>query len=71
MYIKKTIILKAIDISAVQIIKFIGSFYWLYKALKHSLYYEYKSTVHVIVRCIFLLFYYEAYYFICMNTVMP
>jgi hypothetical protein len=44
MYKKKTIILKAIDISAVQIIKFIGSFYWLYKALKHSLWIEINST---------------------------
>jgi hypothetical protein len=38
MYKKKTtIILKATDILAVQMLKFIGSFHWLYKALKHSL----------------------------------
>ena len=43
--IKKTIILKATDILAVQMLKFIGSFYWLYKAL--NTHYEYKSTVHV------------------------
>jgi hypothetical protein len=34
---KPTIFLKATDISAVQILKFIGSLHWLYKALKHSL----------------------------------
>ena len=44
MYKKKTIILKATDILAVQMLKFIGSFYWLYKAL--NTHYEYKSTVH-------------------------
>jgi hypothetical protein len=33
MYKRKTIILKATDILAVQMLKFIGSFYWLYKAL--------------------------------------
>jgi hypothetical protein len=43
MYKKK--FLKATDIWAVQMLKFIGSFYWLYKAL--STHYEYKSTVHV------------------------
>ena len=36
---KKTLILKATDILAVQMLKFIGSFYWLY-----------KSTVHVHVK---------------------
>ena len=36
MYKNKIIILKATDISAVQMLKFIVSFYWLYKALKHS-----------------------------------
>ena len=41
--IKKTIILKA-----VQMLKFIGSFYWLYKAL--NTHYEYKWTVHVHVK---------------------
>jgi hypothetical protein len=63
MYKKKTIILKATDILAVQMLKFIGSFYWLYKAL--NTHYEYKSTVHFflymlrfdIVRCVFLLCY--------------
>ena len=45
--IKKTIILKATDILAVQILKFIGSFYWLYKALNTR--YEYKSTVGFIL----------------------
>ena len=34
---KKAIILKATDILAVQMLIFIGSFYWLYKGLKHSL----------------------------------
>jgi hypothetical protein len=43
MYKKKTIILKATDNLAVQMLKFIGSFYWLYKAL--NTHYEYKSTV--------------------------
>ena len=42
---KNPIILKATDISAVQMLKFIGSYYWLYKAL--NTHYEYKSTVHV------------------------
>ena len=45
---KKTLILKATYILAVQMLKFIGSFYWLYKAL--STHYEYKSTVHVHVK---------------------
>ena len=45
LYKKKPIILKATDIFAVQMLKFIGSFYWLYKAL--NTHYEYKSTVHV------------------------
>ena len=45
MYKKKTIILKATDNLAVQMLKFIGSFYWLYKAL--NTHYEYKSTVHI------------------------
>ena len=44
--IKKTIILKATDIFAVQMLKFIGSFYWLYKALNTHI--EYKSTVYVV-----------------------
>ena len=48
MYKKKPIILKATDILAVQMFKFIGSFYWLYKAL--NTHYEYKSTVHVHVK---------------------
>jgi hypothetical protein len=34
---KKTIILKAIDILAVQMLKLIENLYWLLKALKHSL----------------------------------
>ena len=45
---KTTIILKATDNLAVQMLKFIGSFYWLYKALITN--YEYKSTVHVHVK---------------------
>jgi hypothetical protein len=36
------------DIFAVQMLKFIGSLYWLYKAL--NTHYEYKSTVHVHVK---------------------
>jgi hypothetical protein len=32
-------------------LKFIGSFYWLYKAL--NTHYEYKSTVHVHVKVIY------------------
>ena len=48
MYKRKTIILKATDILAVQMLKFIGSFYWLYKAL--NTHYEYKSIVHVHVK---------------------
>ena len=55
MYKKKTIILKATDILAVHMLKFIGSIYWLYKAL--NTHYEYKSTVRDIVRCVVLLFY--------------
>jgi hypothetical protein len=44
---KKTnsIILKTTNILAVQMLIFIGSFYWLYKAL--STHFEYKSTVNV------------------------
>jgi hypothetical protein len=67
---KKTIILKATDILAVQMLKFIGSFYWLYKALN-----THKSTVHVNVwylkMCIFVVLCFdETYYFICVNIVM-
>ena len=47
-YKKNPIILKATDILAVQMLKFIGSLYWLYKAL--NTHYEYKSTVHVHVK---------------------
>jgi hypothetical protein len=43
--VEHTCIKKATDILAVQMLKFIGSFYWLYKAL--NTHYEYKSTVHV------------------------
>jgi hypothetical protein len=43
-----TYMLKATDILAVQMLKFIGSFYWLYKAL--NTHYEYKSTVNVNVK---------------------
>ena len=66
--------LKATDILAVQMLKFIGSFYWLYKAL--NIYYEYKSIVHdvhvkvwyrkmcsFVVLCVD-----ETYYFICNKT---
>jgi hypothetical protein len=44
---KKTnpIIFKTTYILAVQMLIFIGTFYWLYKAL--STHFEYKSTVHV------------------------
>jgi hypothetical protein len=45
MYKKKTIIMKATDILAVHMLKFIGSIYWLYKAL--NTHYEHKSTVQV------------------------
>ena len=60
---------------AVQMLKFIGSFYWLYKAL--NTHYEYKSTVHIHVKfiylkkCIFVVLCVdETYYFICVNIVM-
>jgi hypothetical protein len=43
--------LKATDIWAVQMLIFIGSFYWLYKAL--NTHYEHKSTVHVHVKVCF------------------
>ena len=58
MYKKNPIILKATDNLAVQMLKFTGSFYWLYKAL--NTHYEYKSTVHIHVKvwyckmCIFV-----------------
>jgi hypothetical protein len=75
MYKKKTLILKATDNLAVQMFKFIGSFYWLYKALNTR--YEYKSTVHIHVKvwyckmCIFVVLCVdETYYFICVNKVM-
>ena len=45
MYKKKTIILMATANLAVQMSKFIGTFYLLYKAL--NTHYEYKSTVHI------------------------
>jgi hypothetical protein len=73
--IKKTLILKATYILAVQMLKFIGSFYWLCKAL--NTHHEYKSTVHVHVNgwylkmCIFVVLCFdETYYFICVNIVM-
>jgi hypothetical protein len=72
MYKKNPVILNAI--LAVQMLKFIGSFYWLYKVL--NTHYEYKSTVHVhlkfdIVRCVFLLFcVLMKHNFICVNIVM-
>ena len=47
-YMNKKKILRATDIWAVQMLKFIGSFYWLYKAL--NTHYEYKSTVHAHVK---------------------
>ena len=56
MYKKKTIILKAIDISAVQIIKFIGSFYWLYNTMNINQQYMYMLRFNI-GRCVFLLFY--------------
>ena len=74
-WIKKTIILKAIDILAVQMLKCNGSFYWLYKAL--DTHYEYKSTVHVHSKvwyckmCSFVILCVdETYYYICVNIVM-
>ena len=75
MYLKKPIILKATDILAVQMLKFISSLYWLYKVL--NTHYEYKSTVHIHVKvwywkmCIFVVLCVdETYYFICVNIVM-
>ena len=71
MYKKKTIILKATDILAVQMLKFTGSFYWSYKAL--NTHYEYKSTVQVWYSkmCIFVVLCVdETYYFIWVNIVM-
>jgi hypothetical protein len=76
---KKTnqIILKTTYILAVQMLIFIGSFYWLYKTL--NTHFEYKSNstyMHRlrfnIVRCVFLLFFCveETYYSICVNIVM-
>jgi hypothetical protein len=45
--------LKATDILAVQMLKFIGSFYWLYKALKHSLgILRFKIVRCVVVLCV-------------------
>ena len=71
----KKICLKATDIWAVQMLKFIGSFYWSNKAL--NTHFEYKSTVHVHVKvwyskmCSFVVLCVdERYYFICMNIVM-
>jgi hypothetical protein len=64
--IKKTIIVKVTDILAVQMLKCIGSFYWLYKAL--NTHYEYKSTVHVHVKvwyckmCIFVVLFVDETY---------
>ena len=71
MYKKNPVILNAI--LAVQMLKFIGSFYWLYKVL--NTHYEYKSTAHVKVwyskMCSFVVLCVdERYYFICMNIVM-
>ena len=67
--------LKATDVSAVQMLKCIGSFYWLYKAL--NTHYKYKSTVHVHVKvwyckmCIFVVLCVdETYHFICVNIVI-
>jgi hypothetical protein len=69
--IKKKKILKVTDILADQMLKFIGSFYWLYKAL--NTHYETKSTVQVWYSkmCIFVVLCVdETYYFICVNIVM-
>ena len=51
-------------------LKFIGSFYWLYKAL--NTHYEYKSTVHIHVKvCIFIVLCVDkTNYYICVNIVM-
>ena len=75
MYKKKKKNLNATDNLAVQMLKFNGSFYWLYKAL--NTHYEYKSTVHIHVMvwyckmCIFVVLCVdETYYFICVNIVM-
>ena len=58
---KKTIILKATDILAVEMLKFLGSFYWLYKVLKTLTMYVNQQYMYMlrfnIVRCVFLLFY--------------
>jgi hypothetical protein len=51
---KKTIILKATDISTVQMLKCIGSFYWLYNTM--NIQYMYMLRFNI-VRCVFLLFY--------------
>ena len=71
----KQFFFKATDIWAVQMLKFIGSFYWLYKAL--NTHYEYKSTVHVHVKvwyckmCSFVILCVdETYYYICVNIVI-
>jgi hypothetical protein len=68
--LKNPIILKATDILAVQMLKFIGSFYWFYKAL--NTHYKFKSTVPLHVKiwyckmCIFVVLCVdETYYFIC------
>ena len=73
--IKKKKILKVTDILADQMLKFIGSFYWLYKAL--NTHYETKSTVNAHVKvwyckmCSFVVLCVdETYYFICVNIVM-
>jgi hypothetical protein len=51
---KKTLILKATDILAVQMLKFIGSFYWLYKSTVH---------VHKFIKFIFHTFVCYSYIF--------
>jgi hypothetical protein len=53
---KKTIILKATDISTVQMLKCIGSFYWLYNTMNINQQYMYMLRFNI-VRCVFLLFY--------------
>ena len=50
---KKTIILKATDISTVQMLKCIGSFYWLYNTMNINQQYMYMLRFNI-VRCVFL-----------------
>ena len=53
---KKTIILKATDISTVQMLKCIGSFYWLYNTMNINQQYMYMLRFDI-VRCVVWLLY--------------